>query len=1526
MASSGGSRSLLRSIESDLRSLAAEARKRHQGRVKEASDYAILRLKEVEAATSEQDGNEDSTTTTTTAGSHFDEESFSRRVLVAAPEVVDAIVSACDVIDGSNKAKLAVLALGSLHRLLTRVAIGPDRTMAVLEALDKQGRSSKDSAVVLKVVQSLIVLLTTCEFRPTLGETGVSQGIAALLQLNRSLTPSGAAGGSPPLTSSSVPTSSSSSGASSMDNSNLSGNVMIGVIEQTVEAAFRQICNDIFTSGFEKGSQNLANEDEHLHLGIARSLFRDLCCMSGGDGSGQIFLTSSPPPVRIALVLHVIEDALRSKELFAASSSLRKILKERLCPAIHKLMKSYGDRTTLGALMRVVVNLETLYFSDIVEDSEVILVGLVRMMETDASPASTKEVARAPSDLWRVLYPAGALSEIIQYGEGEILSRIIEVFELVEGATNIIGLSLEVSSKWLARPGVVCSRSIHHDTSTLLALIREKEGVDHALPTTMLGIMQGIVHFCSQSGFAEVAPEYWAKAIDALVVQVHRLVRDHSIAGLDDVLGLTKLLITGLEKAGMQELRMMMLSGLCRQAVSGLREPLASKMDPSVIKIYEAILGTLLIVGNQLNDAHWSTMFEALESLDWYSQESQMGPDEMKLKELLESLFSVTTQWPRESRASLIEGLIHGSRMQLESLARSSIGPLATRADPAGKVTVPNPGIRRSRRLFGLVRVHQVMSAWLTRKASDEPQNTGTVPSSLWQLLTGHLVSIGRISDEEEFRLEAITSLVNLSSLALGGNSGLSSSLIVSPINDILSGSYLDSNISALQGLHQLLESQGEFVKGDSSWTAVFQSLQMAVQNSDTSSAEPLVAVAFRSIQLIAGDFLPSLSVDTMRDWMKLLGSYGSQTVDVNVALAAVGLLWRTSDFLAKHPLQPEHSRVSGSNELWLSLFDELKKLSIDPRPDVRNGAVRTFTGAMATHGSIIEVECFEVCLRNALLPLLLSVVMGDEEQRVGEGAMNENPSTPPSPTENRRSQVTLHYSRDTPEKQWNETKVIALSGAGRVFKLFAGKLFVSENFYIVWSSYLDVSILAASSGEKELAAAGVASLLNALQTCGEQITETKEMAKFTGPAWNQLWRSLDQCVSESAFVDGEVHRRAISEEKALCMLTEGIASVTKAFKDAFLSNHSQIVIGILRRIVLFGRNKAWKQSQKWSGATEVQVSALKALESLVFKDDDNTWSTLVDCILDLIHSSSDGEHESSLMREALDRRAVASVEALFREKRLPLSVQNSKLPKISAKLTPLMINRNQLILIQHDDAVPLWAASARAFMSCVTHPWCLTDEILGNQIASGISRFLFPDEPSAPCWVEIDNPRCSLEKREWFFFCERYDIDMAQCMKQILSNATDASAHDPVKETIAMLATGAGLGSSRCRFAHECQMCLFEIADETWRQQRPSQMRQWINDRARSEILSVSDGILETYVVDERRSGQCPLPYTRRAEAITILRGLSTLQLSSPSPKHHLQQLFRRLCDCANSGDAILRHHTQQVLHTHPFSPSALT
>ncbi|KAH9318494.1 hypothetical protein KI387_020263, partial [Taxus chinensis] len=320
----------------------------------------------------------------------------------------------------------------------------------------------------------------------------------------------------------------------------------------------------------------------------------------------------------------------------------------------------------------------------------------------------------------------------------------------------------------------------------------------------------------------------------------------------------------------------------------------------------------------------------------------------------------------------------------------------------------------------------------------------------------------------------------------------------------------------ALKILLHVLERHGD--KLYHSWPSILDMLRSVVNGSE----KDLIPLGFQSVRVIMNDGLLAVPEHCLDICVEVAGAYGAQRMDINISLTAIGLLWTTSDFFARgvnyehleiHELgrkisaigaqqspktheqtSDEHGKnclashipiggfvkiSSASSEmncdkLLLLVFGVLQSLGIDQRPEVRNSAIRTLFQSLSSHGHKLSTDMWEHCLWKLVFPLLTSVQhlaatsSKDEWQGKELGMRGGKPV-----------HMLIHHSRNTQQKQWDETLVLVLSGMSRLLRPFFPFLRTLDSFARGWESlliFIQESIL---SGSKEVALAAV----NCLQT-----------------------------------------------------------------------------------------------------------------------------------------------------------------------------------------------------------------------------------------------------------------------------------------------------------------------------------------------------------------------------------------------------------------------------------------------------------
>lgn len=340
---------------------------------------------------------------------------------------------------------------------------------------------------------------------------------------------------------------------------------------------------------------------------------------------------------------------------------------------------------------------------------------------------------------------------------------------------------------------------------------------------------------------------------------------------------------------------------------------------------------------------------------------------------------------------------------------------------------------------------------------------------------------------------------------------------VISPLRTLYSKSQnAEVRACALKILLHVLERHGE--KLYHSWPSILEMLRSVVNASETD----LIPLGFQIVRVIMNDGLLAVPVQCLDICIEVAGAYAAQRMDVNISLTAIGLLWTTSDFFARGvnyehleiketgrrlsgigaPPSPktqeqipgEYGKVRPASDiptdrlekmsttmfkmdcdrLLFSVFGVLQTLGTDERPEVRNSAIRTLFQSLSSHGHKLSKDMWNRSLWEFVFPLLTSVrhlaatSSKDEWQGKELGMRGGKPV-----------HMLVHHSRNTAQKQWDETLVLVLGGMSRLLRPFLPFLQTLDNFQKGWDSlllFIQESIL---NGSKEVALAAN----NCLQT-----------------------------------------------------------------------------------------------------------------------------------------------------------------------------------------------------------------------------------------------------------------------------------------------------------------------------------------------------------------------------------------------------------------------------------------------------------
>ncbi|KAG2500662.1 hypothetical protein HYH03_001428 [Edaphochlamys debaryana] len=186
--------------------------------------------------------------------------------------------------------------------------------------------------------------------------------------------------------------------------------------------------------------------------------------------------------------------------------------------------------------------------------------------------------------------------------------------------------------------------------------------------------------------------------------------------------------------------------------------------------------------------------------------------------------------------------------------------------------------------------------------------------------------------------------------------------------------------------------------------------------------------------------------------------------------------------------------------------FRALKALSVDPRPEARNAAVRTLYLAVGSHGGKFPLTTWHELFWCLLFELLATIY-----KQAAASSREEAAAVELGKEKGGRSVVMLvHHSRNSEQKQWDETLVLALGGTAKVVKRHLPLLARLDVWGSAWEELMQVVGSLLASGRKGVAMAATSLLSTVLTEHGARPVVTRAM-------WDRALEAIDRGVGVMA-------------------------------------------------------------------------------------------------------------------------------------------------------------------------------------------------------------------------------------------------------------------------------------------------------------------------------------------------------------------------------------------------------------------------
>jgi len=280
-------------------------------------------------------------------------------------------------------------------------------------------------------------------------------------------------------------------------------------------------------------------------------------------------------------------------------------------------------------------------------------------------------------------------------------------------------------------------------------------------------------------------------------------------------------------------------------------------------------------------------------------------------------------------------------------------------------------------------------------------------------------------------------------------------------------------------------------------------------------AASAALPTVFQLLELLVHDFMENVPQSSLPHLTASIGAMARYTgLGVNSSLTAVGFLWNVADALARYHCAEEDdaTKVISFAELWAHIFLQLRALASDHRPEVRNCAVKSLATALLSHGCKVGLACYQRCLSDILLKVLTEI----------QAARNAGGNS------RRKSEnLIVHHSRDTPEKQWDETLALAFDGVRRVLSHFSEQAGAKAFAPLAYAMLLQVQETLRTLGS-ETSTSAIRALVDLMRIPSAiQMFEVElltvdprlppgdvTMTSVWLLGWRVLWRLLCHCMS----------------------------------------------------------------------------------------------------------------------------------------------------------------------------------------------------------------------------------------------------------------------------------------------------------------------------------------------------------------------------------------------------------------------------
>jgi hypothetical protein len=927
-------------------------------------------------------------------------------------------------------------------------------------------------------------------------------------------------------------------------------------------------------------------------------------------------------------------------------------------------------------------------------------------------------------------------------------------------------------------------------------------------------------------------------------------------------------------------------------------------------------LGTILDVKS------WHRVLDTLNKLDYIlattpKQEDDTHSDLQILASALESLFSNTHKWSDQGLLDLISALGQLTLEFMESIATSE---------------KKAPGMK----VFGLEKMIVVAEANLYRI------------TLFWEILSPYLDCIC-ISKYPEVRVAGIKNLTRLiikvfkyfvenpPESELDKWKNWQGTLFLS-LHDLSGSSFADTQEAVLESIYSILQTCGGQLDR-TGWSMLI----LILSRLDTSANSQ---AGFKSIKLIVNDFLQSEHLlPCLERLITCISKFAHNSEDLNVAITSVGMYWNLADYLGRVGKDKE--------DIWWIILKELKTLGEDPRPEVRHSAIHSLHVALTTHGQCLSHETWQKVMTEIILFLLQKIsstyfrnaTIAPEVPVVVDQPtfVNQEDSQPPSKKDWRRKnlqiaiptvaspivtetpkfagstggvykgdKIVVHHSRDTEEKQWEETYHIFTQNLGKLFRTYLSNLKGANNDQIIELPEVrknwDILILRLKEGIHN----GTTNIILAVLKAVKELLSSHKVSRLLFSKWNSSWEIFSTLCQRLQVSSTNI------QQKLITMILEDLHLIYSSSQTEPFSERCIQELFVLIRFLLKSckSDAAVLASCKLLPEEREIFEFMEKLAGYILKNKYSLTPYLY-FLLDFCRYDNQDTHSDAICRKALS--VLEQVASLSHESLLP--VISPILNTYKALITARFDNETMLLMnVSCKGSSPLWYVSEESYINILPH-------IIKLDCWEGLLSLL-ESIISPPEGALAQMSRNNLE--EIVKLGESMDIKLIEFVKKEMIPISMTKSAALQWRLVSLLDSGCNNYyrafhsqelSMHNSLSSVCLSGLFELsrAQTHEKEDEIENLSVKIAKRTTPVLISKCQDLLKKFANEEKLLGQMPLPKGRIFELLEVLENLRTFEipegvLERPGKKAHLIELFPQLCELITAKEQEVKESLKQV------------